>query len=249
MDLRAMAIKPAKFKTCWKNDYRPYYGRSTMTFLRNLVRCTPFILVGAFIGAACTILPSRAEKTPGPSPPQFGVDESGMAKIEPVFTNCPEQDWLFHIDYTHHLVAKQGNIFRYEMNSEPDSAFMVTIRKDGRIDGDDFDNRIPVSITGFAEDCTFEGTNMLHADMMGFCSDGIATIDIVEEYLEGFQFLETCPEGSIVQGGKSLTSAPEVRYDFDLTKDSDTKILEMETGALSFRYTWTLRLAGPPIPP
>lgn len=219
-----------------------------MTFLKNLARCTPLILVAALTGTACSILPSRAEKTPSVSPSQYDEDEAGLSKEETDFAACPEQDWLFHLDYTHHLVAKRGNIFHYEMNSEPEATFMVTIRKDGRIDGDDFDNQTPVSITGFAGDCTFEGTNMLHADMMGFCVDGIAMIDIVEEYLEGFQFLETCPEGSIVQGGESLTSAPEARHHFDLTKDSDTKILELQTDAISFRYTWTLRPAGPPIP-
>jgi hypothetical protein len=201
-------------------------------------------LVGVAITAACTGQPSPSAPSPS-EPTSLATEEVATEPPDDItFTSCPEQDWNFRLDYTHKSVLNPTDAILIEILSKPGASFMFTIYEDGTIDGDNFDNRVPITITGKVEDCVFEGENMLHADIFGLCVDGIATVDITESYTEGFTFLETCPEGSMVQGADRLVSAPEVQYDFDLKKGSETKKIEMDAGFLSIRYTWTLHEAG-----
>lgn len=223
-----------------------------MNIYTRMARCILIVAGWALLAVACAILPSRAEKTPSAPPSQYRKDDAELSNEETEFAACPEQDWIFHLDYKHDLVLKQEGAFHISMHAREGSVFMLTIHGNGFIDGDDFDNRIPISIIGEVGDCVIIGENMLHADIMGVCKDGIATMAIFEKYQQGHTFLESCPEGQFLQGVDRMVSAPEVEYDFDITKDEDTKVIDTDFGYLSIYYSWTLRPAGPglaPIPP
>lgn len=205
--------------------------------------------------AACTSEPSPTlTATPTVMPtnaptPTLTIEEPATPTETPPALSCPEQDWIYQLDYTHEFTLEQPGHLHLEMIAEPGSAFFLTIRQDGTIDSDDFENAVLVSFTGTVEDCVIEGENKLFADIFGLCFEGIATLQIDEHFDEGFLFTETCPEGTGTLGVENLVSAPENQFDFDLKKESDTKTIEMDTGILSFHYSWTLHEYGPAVLP
>jgi hypothetical protein len=229
-------------------------GRKTV--LKKITPISSIILLGALVCSDCSILSSKADQ-PTSVPTVIPEDDESEAPSkdaeaqtdEPEFSSCPDTDWTFWLDYKHDLVLKQEGSFNISMHAREGSAFMLTIHGNGFIDGDDFDNRIPISITGEVGDCVIIGENMLHADIIGVCKDGIATIGIFEKYQQGHTFLESCPEGQFLQGVDRMVSAPEVEYVFDFSKDEDTKVIDTDFGYLSIYYSWTLRPAGPGIVP
>ncbi len=195
----------------------------------------------------------RPEATATPTPVVIPVESEGPTETEePPFSGCPQNDWLYQLDYTHQLVLDQPGLFHLEMNSKPDAAFFFIVREDGTIDSEGYENSVPISFTGTAVDCVIEGENDLYADIFGVCHNGIATVNVFEYFPEGFLFTESCPEGSGLVGAEQLVSAPENRFDFDLNREQETKVVEMDGGIVSIYYSWTLSDYGPmpilPIP-
>lgn len=189
---------------------------------------------------------ARPEATATPTPIVIPGESEGPTETdEPPISGCPPTDWLYQLDYTHQLVLDQPGLFHLELNSKPGAAFFFIIREDGTIDSADYENNVPISFTGTAVDCVIEGENDLHADIFGVCHNGIATVNVFENFPEGFLFTESCPEGSGLVGAEYLVSAPENRFDFDLNREQETKVVEMDAGIVSIYYSWTLSDYGP----
>jgi hypothetical protein len=163
-------------------------------------------------------------------------------------SSCPEVDMVYQLDYIHEVVQNMPSA-HFEHIAEPDAAFFLTTHGDGTVDGDDFENLVLVSITGTFEDCVLEGNGELSADILGLCIDGIATLQITEHW-ESLSTTVTCPgqepQSASIEG---FFSAPEDQFDFKLTQEGDTQVLEADTGILSAYYSWTLREDGLAIVP
>lgn len=208
-------------------------------------------LLCAFCGASCSAEPTPIASPTTVSSSMAADDENGSPLDGLEFTDCPEADWVFRLEYEHNIVLKQANMVEITMDAEKGAAFYLSIYANGVIDGDHFENRIPISIHGTVGDCIIDGENMLHADILGACVDGIATIDILESFDQGYSFLETCPEGGFLQSVDRMVSAPEVRYEFELKKGGDSKVIDTDLGNVSIHYSWTLQpdsLAPVPLP-
>jgi hypothetical protein len=190
-------------------------------------------LGGTFGLTACTP-DSHDTPTPAPTPT----------------SSCPGIDTVYQLDYVHKHVQNMPAA-HIESIAEPGAAFFLTIRGDGVIDSDDFENLVKVSITGTIEDCVLEGNAVLSADIFGLCVEGIATLDIAEHW-EAMSTTVTCPDqepqSTSIEG---FFSAPEDQFDFELKEEGDTKVLEADSGILSAYYSWTLLeygLAVEPLP-
>ncbi|MGC9332666.1 MAG: hypothetical protein ACP5JJ_00840, partial [Anaerolineae bacterium] len=175
--------------------------------------------------------------TPTPTPQIVGP-----ARTEPPPDDgllCPAEDRMYQLDYVHRVVQDMSQA-HVEHEAEPGAAFFLTIRADGTVDSDGFENLVGVSILGNLEDCILEGSGELSALIGGSCSRGIATLQITEHW-EWVTTTVTCP-GSDPQTTnlEGFFSAPETQFDFRLTEEGDTQILEADTGILSVYYSWTL---------
>lgn len=193
------------------------------------------------IAVACTsdstqTLQAVATATPTPTLIAGGRAPS---EDEPPPSGCPEVDMIYQLDYIHELVLDQPDELHLEMIAEQDAAFFLTIHEDGTIDSEDFENSVSVSFTGTVEDCTIEGENQLFADISGFCSEGIATLQIVE-YYDDLSFTEICPDGTGTFNAEYLVSAPVNQFEFELKEDGDTKVVEYDLGISAAYYSWTL---------
>jgi hypothetical protein len=163
----------------------------------------------------------------------------GSHDTPPPTSSCPEVDMVYQLDYIHEVVQNIPQA-HFEHIAEPDAAFFLTIHGDGTVDSDDFENLILVSITGTFEDCVLEGNGELSADILGLCTEGIATLQITEHW-EALSTIVTCPDkepqSTNIEG---FFSAPEDQFDFKLKEEGDTRVLEADTGILSVYYSWTL---------
>lgn len=166
----------------------------------------------------------------------------------PSTSSCPEIDMVYQLKYVHEVVQNMPKA-HFEHVAEADAAFFLTIHGDGTVDSDDFENFVSVSITGTFDDCVLEGNGELSADILGLCSEGIASL-LITEHWEALSTTVTCPD----QEPQSINiegffSAPEDQFDFKLEEEGDTQVLEADTGILSVYYSWTLYEYGLAIVP
>ena len=183
------------------------------------------------------IISSTPTNTPSPQIPQ--PQETPKATDEPP-SACPQADFVYQLDYEHEVVQDMPNVYiKHEVKRG--SAFYLTIREDGTADNIDFPILVPVTIQGKFEDCVLERASELSAEISGSCHDGKATLQITEHW-ESFTTTVTCPgnEPQTVSLEGMFSSAPEGQFVFDLSKESDTQILEGSYGMLSTYYSWTL---------
>lgn len=155
---------------------------------------------------------------------------------------------VYQLDYIHEVVQDMPKA-HFEHVAVPDAAFFFTVHEDGTVDSDDFENLVSVSISGTFDDCVLEGNGELKADILGLCSEGIASL-LISEHWVALSTTSTCPN----QEPQSINiegffSAPEDQFDFNLNEDGDTQVLEADTGILSVYYSWTLHEYGLAIVP
>jgi hypothetical protein len=173
---------------------------------------------------------------------------SGSQGTPPTTSSCPEVGMVYQLDYIHEVVQDMPKA-HFEHVAVPDAAFFFTVREDGTVDSDDFENLVSVSISGTFDDCVLEGNGDLRADILGLCSEGIASL-LISEHWVALSTTATCPN----QEPQSINiegffSAPEDQFDFKLNEDGDTQVLEADTGILSVYYSWTLHEYGLAIVP
>jgi len=175
--------------------------------------------------------------TPTPTPQIVGPARTEPPPDEGLV--CPAEDQMYQLDYVHRVVQDMPQA-HVEHEAEPGAVFFLTIRADGTVDSDGFENLVGVSIWGKLEDCILEGSGELSALIGGSCSKGLATLQITEHW-ERVTTTVTCP-GSDPQtvNIEGFFSAPETQFDFQLTEEGHTQVLEADTGILSVYYSWTL---------
>ena len=165
---------------------------------------------------------------------------SGSDDTFPLSSSCPEIDMNYQLDYVHEVIQNTPGA-NFVETAPPGSAFFLTIRADGTVDSDDFETVITVSIMGTFDDCALEGTGELSADILGLCSEGIATL-LITEHWESVTTTVTCPnQEPQTVNLEGLFSAPEDRADYRLADEGNTRVLEADSGILLVYYSWTLR--------
>jgi hypothetical protein len=156
---------------------------------------------------------------------------------------CPEIDMYYKLDYIHEAIQNMPAA-HFVHTAAPGAAFFLTIRGDGSVDSDEFENLITISITGTFEDCVLEGTGELRADILGLCNEGVVDLQI-KEHWESLTTTVTCPNDDPQSISiESLFSAPEDRADYRLADEGNTRSLETDTGIFSAYYSWTLHEVG-----
>lgn len=177
------------------------------------------------------------------APEPASKDEESEGDDESERLECPQSDIEVLVDYIHILIMRppDGEI---KMIAPPAAEFFVTFRGDGSIDSTDFENRIPVFLSGTLEDCTIEGKGELSASFTGTCKNGFVGIDIVEN-LHGLTTTTTCPdEGSQTVSTEGLFSAPEDHAQFELRGTEYSHILELDVVLQSLYYSWTFKFGS-----
>ena len=188
-----------------------------------------------------TIMSPSRTNTPSPQIPE--LQQTPTVTYEPP-SACPQVDIVYQLDYEHEVIQNMPSAY-IKHEAEPNSAFYLTIREDRTADNVDFPILVPVTIQGKIEDCILEGNAELSAEISGSCMDGKATLQIIEHW-ESLTTTVTCPdnEPQTVSLEGMFSSAPEDQFVFDLSKESDTQVLEASFGMLSVYYSWTLHEYG-----
>ena len=192
---------------------------------------------------ACTLdLTMGDEAAPAPTDTPAS-SASGSDDTLPLISSCPDTDMWYRLDYIHEVIQDMPSA-HFVHSVAPDAAFFLTIRGDGTVDSYDYENLITVSIIGTFEDCVLEGTGELSANIIGLCSEGIATL-LIKEQWESLTTTVTCPDREPQSVNiEGLFSAPEDRADYRLVDEGDTRVLETDLGILSAYYSWTLHELG-----
>jgi len=219
-------------------------GKAVLRLLRSLgmvfvlTACTPEAVGQAVLALRPTV----------PSAPTPLATASPSAEVS--FQPCPETDVAYRLDYSQRVVLHVPMIL-IEQTAVDGSAFFITIRGDGTVDSEGFENLIPVSIVGTLGACAVEGDATLRASITGTCSAGVASL-LITEHWEAVSTRMICP-GEEPQSTdiEQLLSKTEDRFDFRLTEDGHTQTLQSDSKALSLRCSLTLRKCGPrcgPVP-
>ncbi|NIS82226.1 MAG: hypothetical protein GTO14_18925 [Anaerolineales bacterium] len=174
------------------------------------------------------------------APEGTSKDEDREKQDESERSECPQTDVQVLVDYVHIIIMRppEGEV---KLTAPAAAEFFVTFRGDGSIDSNDYENRIPVFLSGTLDDCTIEGEGELSATFTGTCKNGFVNVDIVER-LHGSTATMTCPEeGSQTVSLEGLFSAPEELAQFELKGTEYSHVLEADVVAQSLYYSWTFK--------
>jgi hypothetical protein len=201
----------------------------TLSLILGVMACTLDLTMGDEAVPAATDTPASSA--------------SGSDDTLPLISSCPDADVWYRLDYIHEVIQNTPGA-HFVHSVAPDAAFFLTIRGDGTIDSNEYENLITVSIIGTFEDCVLEGTGELSANIIGLCTEGIAALLITEQW-ESLTTTVTCPDREPQPVNiEGLFSAPEDRADYRLVDEGDTIVLETDYGILSAYYSWTLHEVG-----
>jgi hypothetical protein len=172
------------------------------------------------------------------TPASFEDEEDTAASDDTARLLCPETDHEIHVDYIHLLIMRPPDS-EVKIVAPASAEFYVTFRGDGTIDSDDFENMIPLGISGHFEDCTIEGDMKLSAEFLGFCIDGVVNL-LIHENLHEITTTTTCPDGDPQTVSlEGLFSAPEDEIEFELRGTDYTYTIELDNPMQSLFYSWT----------
>lgn len=172
-------------------------------------------------------------------------DSSGSGDLGRM--QCPANDSAVPVEYVHMLKMNlpAGNLDVY---GETDVTFYLTIRGNGVIESEDYDNRTTLQISGKFDDCTIEGEADLTAEFEGTCVDGLIDLFIVEQ-LHNVLTVSTCPgkEPQKVEF-EGLFSAPEDHFKFELKDSTYTHVIQVDTQMEDIYYHWVFQFGAEVVP-
>jgi len=195
------------------------------------------LLAGA---AACSSPPS-----PEPMGPEDGafdpIDLSGEGdegEFEPIdlSMSCPDTPTLFSLDlnYMYHVEDAKGYL---EERTAEEASIQVQIGS--TVSGSTW-NPIEIIIEGQSQDCPITGEAYMTIEVTGSCSNGVATLNIMEEY-EYYRRSIECPGQDPIVFTDSVAPFPGFLGDFNLSMDGDTEGFRQVLDQFTLIYEYTLR--------
>jgi hypothetical protein len=182
----------------------------------------------------------------------------GPVKPEELLKECPKEDSLFSLWYSHYAAIdigeEGGETFNLKFENIPPSFFDLWIYADGTISNEGIIREAPIAYNGTAnhpgsDDCpvqTFEGTWMMKATITGTCEKDIARIYIKEEWIDPV-LVSDCT--GPLSPGEGLFSAPELDLVFDLNDIYPADFVEGPSGGpFEASYGYHLWPAGYDLP-